>query len=75
MAVWHRWQHAEQAAAAIDSAGWMFTDGRGEPIHPHAISQSFERTARRAQVRVIRLHDLRHTHGTLLITAGFPSRW
>ena len=72
MAAWRTWQQAEQAAAAIDSAGWMFTDGRGEPIHPHAISQSFERIARRAQVRVIRLHDLRHTHGTLLITAGVP---
>jgi integrase len=56
----------------IDTAGWMFTDGNGEPIHPHAISQAFERIARRANVRVIRLHDLRHTHGTLLIAAGVP---
>jgi integrase len=53
-------------------AGWMFTDGAGEPIHPHAISQTFERIARRADVPVIRLHDLRHTHGTLLIAAGVP---
>ncbi len=50
----------------------MFTDGEGEPIHPHAISQTFERIARRAGVPVIRLHDLRHTHGTLLIEAGVP---
>lgn len=50
----------------------MFTDGHGTTIHPHAISQTFERIARRAGVRVIRLHDLRHTHGTLLIAAGVP---
>lgn len=50
----------------------MFTDGRGEPIHPHAISQTFERIARRALVSAIRLHDLCHTHGTLLIAAGVP---
>jgi integrase len=50
----------------------MFTDGNGEPIHPHAISQSFERIAGRAGLRVIRLHDLRHTHGTLLIASGVP---
>ncbi len=57
----------------IGSAGWKFTDGSGEPIHPHAVSQTFERIARRAQVRVIRLHDLRHTHGTLLsLKAGVP---
>ena len=43
-----------------------------DPIHPHAISQAFDRIARRAGVPVIRLHDLRHTHGTLLIKAGVP---
>jgi integrase len=50
----------------------MFTDGAGQPIHPHAISQAFERIARRAGVPVIRLDDLRHTPGTLLIKAGVP---
>lgn len=72
LTAWRNWQQTEQRAADIDSAGWMFTDGRGEPIHPHAISQTFERIARRAAVPVIRLHDVRHTHGTLLIAAGVP---
>ena len=69
---WRMWQQAEQRAADIPSVRWMFTDGRGEPIHPHAISQTFERIERRACVPRIRLHDLRHTHGTLLIAAGVP---
>lgn len=73
LTAWREWQRTEQRAAAIDTAGWMFTDGRGEPIHPHAISQAFERIARRAAVPVIRLHDVRHTHGTLLsLKAGVP---
>jgi integrase len=72
LTAWRHWQHAEQAAAGIQTAGWMFTDGKGEPVHPHAVSQAFERIARRAGVPVIRLHDLRHTHGTLLISAGVP---
>ena len=72
LTAWRDWQQTEQRAAGIDTAGWMFTDGRGEPIHPHAISQTFERIARRADVTVIRLHDVRHTHGTLLIAAGVP---
>lgn len=72
LSAWRTWQGTEQEAAGVDTAGWMFTDGDGEPIHPHAVSQTFERIARRAQVRVIRLHDLRHTHGTLLIAAGVP---
>jgi integrase len=72
LTAWRHWQQTEQRAAGVDSAGWMFTDGGGEPIHPHAISQTFERIARRADVTVIRLHDVRHTHGTLLIVAGVP---
>jgi integrase len=72
LTAWKEWQCAEQRAAGIGSAGWIFTDGCGEPIHPHAISQAFERIARRAGVRVIRLHDLRHTPGTLLIATGVP---
>lgn len=72
LTAWRDWQQAEQRAAGIETAGWMFTVGKGEPIHPHAISQTFERIARRAGVPVIRLHGLRHTHGTLLIAAGVP---
>jgi len=72
LTAWRAWQRTEQEAAGIDAAGWMFTDGDGAPIHPHAVSQTFERIARRARVRVIRLHDVRHTHGTLLIAAGVP---
>jgi integrase len=69
---WRAWQTSEQRAVGIEPSGRMFTDGAGETIHPHAISQAFERIVRRAGVTPIRLHDLRHTHGTLLIAAGVP---
>ena len=72
LTAWRGWQHTEQRALGIEPSGRVFTDGHGTAIHPHAISQAFERIARRAGVRVIRLHDLRHTHGTLLIAAGVP---
>src|SRR5436305_92726 len=36
------------------------------------VTQAFERIARRAGVRIIRLHDVRHTHASLLIAAGVP---
>lgn len=44
----------------------------GEPIHPHPLSQSFERLLEKYGLRRIRLHDLRHTHATLAPTAGVP---
>ena len=73
LAGWRTYQHATFAAVGLDSGdGWVFTDGDGDPIHPHALSQAFERIARRAGIPVIRLHDLRHTHGSLLIKEGVP---
>jgi integrase len=67
-------QTAEYAAVGVEDPGWMFTTASGKPVHPHAISQTFGRIVRHASVPVIRLHDLRHTHGTLLIAAGVPAK-
>ncbi len=72
LGAWRAWQTTELCAIGINPSTRMFTDGHGEAIHPHAMSQTFERIARRAGVSMIRLHDLRHTHGTLLIAAGVP---
>jgi integrase len=65
-------QAAEYDAIGIEDPGWVFTSTEGRPVHPHSISQAFERIARRAGVPVIRLHDLRHTHGSLLIKDRVP---
>ncbi len=70
LAAWRSWQQAEHAAVGIEDARSVFTDAEGNPVHPHAISQAFERIATRARVPAIRFHDVRHTHATLLIKAG-----
>ncbi len=72
LTAWQAWQKTEQEVVGIEPRGWVFTDAAGNPIHPHSISQTFERISARAGVPPIRLHDLRHTHGTLLIKAGVP---
>ena len=69
---WRDWQRAEQEAAGVESDGWVFTNTDDKPVHPHSISQTFERIANRAGLPRIRLHDVRHTHGTPLIKAGVP---
>lgn len=53
---WHAWQQAERAAVAGVTPRWVFADPDGNPIHPHAISQAFERLAARASIPIIRLH-------------------
>jgi integrase len=70
---WRAFQAAEFAAVGIDNEeGWMFTNGDGNPIHPHALYQSFRRIVANADVPTLRFHDLRHTHGSLLIKEGVP---
>jgi integrase len=44
----------------------------GEPLHPQSFSQAFGRLVTKAGLRMIRLHDLRHTHATIAIKAGVP---
>ncbi len=45
---WRAFQTAEFAAVGIDgSEQWVFTDGDGDPVHPHALSR--ELPAHRAQ--------------------------
>lgn len=70
---WRAYQSAEFAAVGIDNNDeWVFTDGDGDPIHPHAAYEAFRRIVHNADVPAIRVHDLRHTHGSLLIKEGVP---
>ena len=73
LAGWRAFQAAEFAAVGItNDEGWVFTDGDGEPVHPHAVYEAFRRIVHNAGVPAIRFHDLRHTHGSLLITDEIP---
>jgi integrase len=50
----------------------VFTDEDGSPLIPQRITHRFRRLVRRLPLPTIRLHDLRHTHATLLLQAGVP---
>ena len=72
---WRAYQAAEFAAVGIsESDDWVFTDGDGEPVHPHAVYEAFRRIVHNAGVPTMRFHDLRHTHATLLMDAGVPTK-
>jgi integrase len=64
-----------------DRLGWgndyedqdlVFCLENGTPIHPHSLSQAFERLVEKSELPRIRLHDLRHTHATIAVRAGVP---
>lgn len=48
----------------------MFTTPIGTPIDPRSINRAFAALCDQAQVRPIRVHDLRHSCATLLFTMG-----
>ncbi len=63
-------QRALAAMLGHDVPELVFTKTDGSAIHPDLFTQAFSRRVRRANVPRIRLHDLRHTHASLLLQAG-----
>jgi integrase len=70
--VWRRLQGAEKAYWEQEWKGSdvVFTQPRGEPVHPNGITRLFARISKEAGLPHLRLHDLRHTFATLAVQAG-----
>ncbi len=51
---------------------YVFTTAKGTPVYPDNLNRTLERIAGLASVRVIRIHDLRHTWASLARRAGVP---
>lgn len=71
-------RHRQQQAKAILKAGdkynredqWIFADPEGNFLRPDSVAQRWGRLLKRAGLPPMRLYDTRHTHATLLLTAG-----
>ena len=67
---------AEQAKERLqlglgkNERGLVFTRMDGEPVNPDNFSKEFARIVKRAKVRPITFHGLRHAHITALLQAG-----
>lgn len=51
----------------------VVADELGEPMHPESYSDRFEVVVRKSGLPAIRLHDTRHTCGTLMHLRGVPT--
>ena len=73
----HRASQAELRLAlgpAYRDDDLVFARYDGVPYRPHTFGDAFRALVRRAGVRPIRLHDLRHTHASLMGKAGVPMK-
>ena len=73
---WRKRQLEERVMAGLrpDNAELVFAHPDGSPIHPDYFSQWFDRRLTKSGVTRIRLHDLRHTHATILLSANVPAK-
>ncbi len=71
-----RRRRAEQEALGgllgkpITYGDFVFAYADGSPLDPSTVSHAFARTVRKAGLPHIRFHDLRHSHATLMLSAG-----
>ncbi|MFE3696906.1 tyrosine-type recombinase/integrase [Nocardia tengchongensis] len=63
-------QLRDDTVQRANTLGLVFTSSAGTPIEPRNLNRTFEALVRRAGVRLIRLHDLRHSCATLLFAQG-----
>ena len=71
---WRKAQLEERMALGRrpDDNGIVFAALEGGPTHPDLFSQIFDRHVAKSTLPRIRLHDLRHTHASILLKAGVP---
>ena len=62
------------AGRAWQETGLVFTTRIGTPIEPSNLSKGFKTLLQEAGLPSIRLHDLRHTAATLMLTQGVSPR-
>lgn len=70
-------QHARQAEQIVNigrdlwaKGDWVFTRPDGRPLDPDEVTHAFTKLARACDFRGLRLHDLRHSHATLMMANG-----
>ena len=57
---------------SFNRAGLLFVMEDGTALHPDYLSRRFRKLTDGTDLPRIRLHDLRHTHASLLLAAGVP---
>jgi len=59
-----------QLGVSLNADDFVFIRPDGSPVNPGAVSLAFRRIIKRAGLKHVRIHDLRHTHATLMLKAG-----
>lgn len=72
MEQWRRVRTTERDGRRPADTDLVFTKPDGAWVHPDIFSQIFDGKVEKLDVPIISLHDLRHTHATIMLKAGVP---
>ena len=67
-------RHYKASASQADDDLVFAHPVTGSPLDRHEVTRRFKSALKRAAVREVRFHDLRHTFGTRMAAAGVPIR-
>ena len=59
-----------QMGSSLSEDDFVFSQADGSPLNPNAVTLAFRRIIKKAKLNHVRVHDLRHTHATLMLKAG-----
>jgi integrase len=59
-----------QLGVSLNVDDFVFIRPDGSPVNPNAMTLAFRRIIKKAGLKDIRIHDLRHTHASLMLKAG-----
>ena len=62
--------HLERQKELSGNGNFVFCHSDGTPLDPNQITKKFKQAAKAAGFANLRLHDLRHTHASLLLKGG-----
>jgi integrase len=69
-----RWRDEVPVYGGGSKTGLVFTTTIGTPLDGTMVTEAFQAALRRAGLRKIRFHDLRHSCASLLLAQGVPAR-
>ena len=59
-----------ELSPAWQETGFVFTNADGNPMDPEKVTKAFAKLMKNTGLKGVRLHDLRHTHASLMLKAG-----
>lgn len=73
---WQKQQHDELTGLGLrpTDSGIIFTNEAGDYINPHSLDKRRKKLMSQAGVPIVRLHDLRHWHASILIAKGIDAK-